>query len=119
LKPIKKGLAEKAPADSRLQGDLAAGYTLLGEALRAKGDSQAVLDAYRQGLTFSEHLSEQDPANTEWRSTLVNGYQSVGYVQESGGNLKAALDAFQTSLNVRRAHCPVNRRVETFAGAAC
>jgi eukaryotic-like serine/threonine-protein kinase len=100
---IKKSLAEKAPSDSRLQGDLSAGYTLLGEALRAKGDSQAALDAYRQGLTFSEHLSEQDPSNTEWRSTLANGYQGVGYVQESGGNLKAALDAFQTSLNIRRA----------------
>jgi eukaryotic-like serine/threonine-protein kinase len=100
---IKKLLAEQAPSDSRLQGDLAAGYTLLGEALRAKGDSQAALDAYRQGLAFSQHLLEQDPSNTEWRSNLANGYLGIGYVQESGGNVKAASDAFQANLNIRRA----------------
>jgi eukaryotic-like serine/threonine-protein kinase len=100
---LKKGLAEKAPTDSRLQSDLAAGYNLLGEALRAKGDSQAALAAYRQGLVFSQHLLQQDSANTEWRSNLANAYQGVGYVQESGGDLKAAFDAFEASLNIRRA----------------
>jgi eukaryotic-like serine/threonine-protein kinase len=100
---IKKRLGGESPSDTRLQGDLAAGYTSLGEAFRAKGDSRAALAAYRQGLAISQHLLEQDPSNAGWRSNLANGYLGTGYVQESGGNVKAALDAFQANLNIRQA----------------
>ena len=64
----------------------------------ARGNLEAALKAYQDGLAIREKLAAQDPSNTEWQRDLSVSFDRIGDVQSAQGNLEAALQAYQDGL---------------------
>ena len=68
----------------------------------ARGNLEAALQAYQDGLAIAEKLAAQDPSNTEWQRDLSVSLNRIGDVQSARGNLEAALQAYQDGLAIAR-----------------
>jgi len=62
--------AQHDPTNGRWQRDLAVSYDSNGDVLRAQGDLNAALAAFRKGLEIREHMAAHNPANSEWQREL-------------------------------------------------
>ena len=67
----------------------------------ARGDLDAALKAYQNGLNIAEKLAAQDPSNSEWQHDLSVSFERIGDVQSARGNLEVALKAYQDGLEIR------------------
>jgi hypothetical protein len=52
------------------QSDLSASFDRIGDVQSARGNLEAALQAYGDGLAIREKLAAQDPSNSEWQRDL-------------------------------------------------
>jgi tetratricopeptide (TPR) repeat protein len=72
----------------------------LGDLWQRRGDLNAALNSYSDGLAIIDGLVKSDPGNAEWQRDLSVGYERVGDVQLAQGDLKAALKSYSDSLAI-------------------
>ena len=68
--------------------------------LRAQGDGDGALAAYRAALGIRETLARRDPANTEWQRDLSISHDKIGDMLTAQGDGDGALAAYRTSLGI-------------------
>jgi hypothetical protein len=78
-------LAERDPANTGWQRELAVAHNRFGGVAQARGDVAAAEQAYGQYRAIFERLAAQDPANTSWRQNLALADSLVADVARSAG----------------------------------
>ena len=58
----------------------------IGDVQSARGNLEAALQAYQDGLAIREKLAAQDPSNTGWQRDLSVSFERIGDVQSARGN---------------------------------
>ena len=82
--------ASQDPANAVWQRDLSINYDRIGAVLVARGQADAGLRAYREGLRIRERLAAQDPANGAWQRDLSVSYYNLARVHKESGEIAEA-----------------------------
>ena len=99
--PSARSWPRRTRATPRWQRDLSVSFDKIGDVQSARGNLEAALKAYQDGLAIAEKLAAQDPSNTEWQRDLSVSFDQIGDVQSARGNLEAALKAYEDGLAIR------------------
>jgi tetratricopeptide (TPR) repeat protein len=75
----------------------------IGDMLRAQGDGEGALAAYRAGLAIVEALARRDPANTQWQRDLSVSQNKIGDMLSAQGDGEGALAAYRAGLAIAEA----------------
>jgi tetratricopeptide (TPR) repeat protein len=90
--------AEKGDDDAlREQG---VSLTQQGDVLRAQGQLEEALKAYRDSQAIGERLAKQDPDNTLWQRDFSISFDKIGDVLRAQGQLAEALKAYRDSYTI-------------------
>jgi tetratricopeptide (TPR) repeat protein len=77
---------------------------------RARGNLDAALKAYEDGLAIHEKLAAQDPSNAEWQRGLIVSNVKLAEVAESQGDLASeAKRHYQAAYDIAKALADTNR----------
>ena len=79
-----------------------------GNLLRAQGDLDEALSAYREALAIRQFLATSQPSNIEWQRELGVSHAKVGDVRRVQGNLTEAFAAYHQALTGARQRVSVN-----------
>ncbi|MBI1292255.1 hypothetical protein GC173_13610 [bacterium] len=91
---VLKSHAESAPANAGWQRDLAVSYDRIGNMEAARGNLDAALVAYSEGLAIAKHLAASDTTNAGWQRGLSVSHGKIGDMEAARGNLDVALAAY-------------------------
>jgi tetratricopeptide (TPR) repeat protein len=83
---IHERLARTGPANAGWQRDLSASHDNTGDILRAQGDLEGALKAYRAGMEIRERLARADPDNAGWLRDLVVSHTKLYDVATAEGD---------------------------------
>jgi tetratricopeptide (TPR) repeat protein len=111
---LRDGRVEAAEAAFRRQMELAGtgddgaaarcrAGTMLGDALAAKGETDAALAAYEAARGEAEALAEKDPADTSRQRELSLTHDRIGDLYLTGERIEFALESYQRSLTIAKA----------------
>lgn len=111
---LRDGRIEAAEAAFRRQMELAGtgddgaaarcrAGTMLGDALAAKGETDAALAAYETARGEAEALAEKDPADTSRQRELSLTHDRIGDIYLAGERAELALESYQRSLAIAKA----------------
>jgi tetratricopeptide (TPR) repeat protein len=82
------------------QSGLAGSDFWMGNVLRAQGQLDPSLAAFRRSLAIRQELAKKEPSSFRWQSDVSVSEVKVGEVLASQGDLDAALAAYQEALSL-------------------
>jgi tetratricopeptide (TPR) repeat protein len=72
----------------------------LGDIKRRRGDLEAALKSYNDGLAIIERLAKSDSGNAQWQFDLGISNERIGNVRMEQGDLTAALKSYETKRDI-------------------
>lgn len=99
LERLHQALALDTDATSRFTSSL----NVLGNMLRASGDNDAALVAYRRSLALRGDLVRREPTNRAYRKNLGGSHNNIGIVLKQKGDLEGALREYQHFRDIAQA----------------
>ena len=83
--PSPRSWPRRTRATAEWQRDLSVSFNKIGDVQSARGNLDAALKAYQDGLAIAEKLAAQDPSNTGWQRDLSVSFNNIGDVQSARG----------------------------------
>ena len=88
------------PSNAVWQRDLSVSHIKVGDVLRAHGDLDGALAAYREARDITQRLAETDPSNAVWQRDLSLSQDNIGDVLRAHGDLAGALAAYREAQHI-------------------
>ena len=90
------------PANREWRRQVSVTLNAVGDALKADGDLQAALAAYREGLEILRGLASEAAGDRQAQQALSGSLEAIGDMLVARGELHDGLVAYREALDIRR-----------------